>query len=84
MANLDGALGALSLEREAFETGFLERAGHVESEPDRRALTSAAFEAADALEARWLERLPERPLPGLAYRRYWKRLDARSGLALAP
>jgi len=83
MSDLSGALGGLSLEREAFEADLLRRTQEVASEPERSALTLAAFESADALEARWLERLPVRALPGLGYRRYWNRLDTRSGLPSA-
>jgi dipeptidase len=62
----------------------LEASWRAELGGDRAALSARALREGRELDLRWLERLgPPRALPGLGYRRYWRKWDRDSGLASA-
>ena len=83
LGDLGGSLAVVAAERERFEREHFELARDPGSPAERLARSDVAFARARALEARWESELVARarPLPGFAYRRYWQRVDARTGLA---
>jgi dipeptidase len=84
LVDLPSFLRRFAPARDALEAGLVTQALEARSmAPDRRAaVTREAFHRAEALDFRTVSELGEGgPLPGVAHRRHWRKLDVRSRLA---